>query len=128
MVGDDDVARTAVQGYQHGGGRLLRGQDVGVLDLRQAGITCISITDSLTSPVAQACEMSLTCNTEHDVLFNSVSSVIAMIEVLTSGLLLSDRERFLTAQERLERLEEKLGIPQKDQQFVRTDIQRQTLK
>ena len=70
--------------------------------------------------------MSLTCNTEHDVLFNSVSSMIAMIEVLTSGLLLSDRERFLTAQERLERLE--LGIPQKDQQFVRTDIQRQTLK
>ena len=38
MVGDDDVARTTVQGYQHGGGRLLRGQDVGVLDLRQAGI------------------------------------------------------------------------------------------
>ena len=38
MVGDDDVARTAVQGYQHGGGRLLRGQDVGVLDLRQAGV------------------------------------------------------------------------------------------
>ena len=72
--------------------------------------------------------MSLTCNTEHDVLFNSVSSVIAMIEVLTSGLLLSDRERFLTAQERLEQLEGKLGIPQKDQQFVRTDIQRQTLK
>ena len=96
--------------------------------LREAEITSISITDSLTSPVAQACEMSLTCNTEHDVLFNSVSSVIAMIEVLTSGLLLSDRERFLTAQERLERLEEKLGIPQKDQQFVRTDIQRQTLK
>ena len=96
--------------------------------LREAEITSISITDSLTSPVAQACEMSLTCNTEHDVLFNSVSSMIAMIEVLTSGLLLSDRERFLTAQERLERLEEKLGIPQKDQQFVRTDIQRQTLK
>ena len=61
-------------------------------------------------------------------LFNSVSSMIAMIEVLTSGLLLSDRERFLTAQERLERLEGKLGIPQKDQQFVRTDIQRQMLK
>lgn len=96
--------------------------------LRETEITSISITDSLTSPVAQACEMSLTCNTEHDVLFNSVSSMIAMIEVLTSGLLLSDRERFLTAQERLERLEEKLGIPQKDQQFVRTDIQRQTLK
>ena len=96
--------------------------------LREAEITSISITDSLTSPVAQACEMSLTCNTEHDVFFNSVSSMIAMIEMLTSGLLLSDRERFLTAQERLERLEEKLGIPQKDQQFVRTDIQRQTLK
>ncbi len=38
--------------------------------------------------------MSLTCNTEHDVLFNSVTSMIAMIEVLASGLLLSDRERF----------------------------------
>ena len=96
--------------------------------LRQAGITCISITDSLTSPVAQACDMSLTCNTEHDVFFNSVTSMIAMIEVLASGLLLSDRERFLTAQARLEQLEEKLGIPQKDQQFVHTDIQRQTLK
>ena len=96
--------------------------------LREAEITSISITDSLTSPVAQACEMSLTCNTEHDVLFNSVSSVIAMIEVLTSGLLLSDRERFLTAQERLERLEGRLGIPQKDQQFVRAEIERQTLK
>ena len=96
--------------------------------LREAEITSISITDSLTSTVAQACEMSLTCNTEHDVLFNSVSSVIAMIEVLTSGLLLSDRERFLTAQERLERLEGKFGIPQKDQQFVRAEIERQTLK
>ena len=54
--------------------------------------------------------------------------MIAMIEVLTSGLLLSDRERFLTAQERLERLEGKFGIPQKDQQFVRAEIERQTLK
>ena len=38
VVGDDDVARTTVQGYQHGGAVSLRGQDVGVLDLRQAGI------------------------------------------------------------------------------------------
>lgn len=96
--------------------------------LRQAGITCISITDSLTSPVAQACDMSLTCNTEHDVFFNSVTSMIAMIEVLASGLLLSDRERFLTAQVRIEQLEKKFGIPQRDQQFVRAEIERQTLK
>ena len=96
--------------------------------LRQAGITCISITDSLTSPVAQACDMSLSCNTEHDVFYNSVTSMIAMIEVLASGLLLSDRERFLTAQVRIEQLEKKFGIPQRDQQFVRAEIERQTLK
>ena len=71
--------------------------------------------------------MSLTCNTEHDVFLNSITSMIAMIEVLASGLLLSDRESFLTSQAWLERLEEKFGIPQKDQQYVRTDIQRQTL-
>ena len=54
--------------------------------------------------------------------------MIAMIEVLASGLLLSDRERFLTAQVRIEQLEKKFGIPQKDQQFVRAEIERQTLK
>src|SRR5699024_78619 len=37
-VGDDDVAGTAVQGHQHGGGGLLGGQDVGVFDLGQADV------------------------------------------------------------------------------------------
>src|SRR5699024_272110 len=37
-VGDDDVARAAVQGHQHGGGGLLGGQDVGIFDLGQADV------------------------------------------------------------------------------------------
>lgn len=37
--------------------------------LQEAGICGICITDNLISPVAQACELSLTCNTEHEVFF-----------------------------------------------------------
>ena len=94
--------------------------------LREAKITSISITDSLTSPVAQACELSLTCNTEHDVFFNSVTPMIALIETLAAGLLLGNRGGFTAAQERLEQIEEKLGIQQSDHLFIRSDIPRET--
>lgn len=93
--------------------------------LREAGICGVSITDSLTSPVAQACEMSLTCNTEHEVFFNSVTPMIALIETLAAGLLLGNREGFTAAQERLEQIEEKLGIQQSDHLFIRSDIPRE---
>ena len=96
--------------------------------LRQAGITCISITDSLTSPVAQACDMSLTCNTEHDVFYNSVTSMIAMIEVLASGLLLSDRERFFDRTGADQQLEKKVRHSAEGSTVCCAEIERQTLK
>ena len=95
--------------------------------LQEAGICGICITDNLTSPVAQACELALTCNTEHEVFFNSITPLIALIELLSAGLLLGDREGFTASQERLEQIEQTLGIPQSDRQIVRTELEREAL-
>ena len=95
--------------------------------LQEAGICGICITDNLISPVAQACELSLTCNTEHEVFFNSITPLIALIELLSAGLLLGDREGFTASQERLEQIEQTLGIPQSDRQIVRTELEREAL-
>ena len=41
--------------------------------------------------------------------------------------LLGDREGFTASQERLEQIEQTLGIPQSDRQIVRTELEREAL-
>ena len=60
---------------------------------------------------------------EHDVLI-ALLSLAGTLTGTLGGILTSAR----LTNYRIEQLEKKFGIPQKDQQFVRAEIERQTLK
>jgi len=77
---------------------------------RYRGIKIVSITDRITSPISQFSDIVFTCDTDNIVFVNTVSSILAIIYILTTGIGLSDRTTSLTSLSLLEKVESEYGF------------------
>lgn len=77
---------------------------------RYRGIKIVSITDQLTSPVSQYSDVVFVADTNNIVFVNTVSSILSLIYVLTTGIGLSDRTTSLTSLSLLEKVESEYGF------------------
>ncbi|HIY08353.1 MAG TPA: MurR/RpiR family transcriptional regulator [Firmicutes bacterium] len=68
----------------------------------------ICITDKASSPIAASARATLLCSTESMLFYNSLASVVALVNLIASALVLDseNKERFAKRTAQLERLEE----------------------
>lgn len=74
------------------------------------GIKVIAITDKLTSPISKYSDAIFLCETENIVFVNTISSIISLIYILTTGIGLSDRTTSLNSLSLLEKVESEFGF------------------
>ncbi len=74
------------------------------------GIKIVAITDQIVSPIAKFSDVVFICDTNNIVFVNTVSSILAIIYVLTTGIGLSDRTTSLTSLSLLEKIESEYGF------------------
>jgi DNA-binding MurR/RpiR family transcriptional regulator len=77
---------------------------------RYRGIKIISITDQITSPVAQYSDVVFVCDTNNIVFVNTISSILIIIYILATAIGLSDRATSLTSLSLLEKIESEYGF------------------
>lgn len=76
--------------------------------LRSIDAKMVCITDKASSPIAQSARAVLLCSTEDMIFYNSMTSVIAMINIICSALVLENKDRFLTRASELEAIEKSI--------------------
>ncbi len=77
---------------------------------RYRGIKIVTITDQIISPIAQFSDVVFICDTNNIVFVNTVSSILSIIYILTTGIGLSDRTTSLTSLSLLEKTESEYGF------------------
>jgi len=68
------------------------------------GVTLISVTDRLLSPVGRISDVVLTTEENAETGTNSIASVISLLDLVIEGIGQKDQRRILTHQQRLEQL------------------------
>ncbi len=74
------------------------------------GVKIVSITDKITSPIAQYSDVVFVAETNNIVFINTVGSVLTIIYSLATGIGLSDRATSLTALSLFEKVESDYGF------------------
>lgn len=76
----------------------------------EQGITLISITDRLLSPVGRISNIVLTTEENAETGTNSIASVISLLDLVIEGIQQKDNERILAYQQKLEKLYSTFGV------------------
>ncbi|MHB2149622.1 MurR/RpiR family transcriptional regulator [Calditrichota bacterium LG25] len=74
------------------------------------GVKIVSITDKITSPIAQYCDVVFIAETNNIVFINTVGAILTIIYSLAAGIGLSDRATSLTALSLFEKVESDYGF------------------
>jgi DNA-binding MurR/RpiR family transcriptional regulator len=71
---------------------------------KDRGISLISITDRLLSPVGRISDITLTTEENVETGTNSIASVISLLDLVIAGIYEKDQKRIQTHQQKLEKL------------------------
>lgn len=93
--------------------------------LDSVGATVLAVTDKITSPIVKNARATLLCRSDALVFHNSVASCVALADILSSMLILKDKERFRNYNEKTKEIEgyfRSQAIPAYTNEYFYTDL------